>query len=381
MRTKRKLKKWVKVLLILILLSLFGLILLSLKPSGKKENTKESSTTSKTTEKKPSNELSMVLVGDCLIHRYVYTDASNNDGTYSFSKMFTEVSDLIKDNDLAYYNQESNIGGKSLGLSAYPRFNSPEEIGDDMLNLGFNLISLANNHTMDKGEKGVINSVNYWKTKQGVYYTGEALSWEDRESNIKVLEKNGIKYAFFSYTTVTNGLLPPTGKEYLTNIYSKEKAQNDINKVKDKADFIIVAMHWGEEYTTNPSANQKQVASDLSKMGVNLIIGNHAHSLQPVEMINDTLVFYALGNFIAAQDTVDKQTGAIVSLNVKKDDNGKITFNNVKADLIYTYFKNATNFKVYPYTKLNNSLLNGYEKYYDKYKAVLTRYSNVVEVK
>ena len=140
-------------------------------------------------------------------------------------------------------------------------------------------------------------------------------------------------------------------------------------------------MHWGEEYTTNPSSNQKQVASDLSKMGVNLIIGNHAHSLQPVEMINDTLVFYALGNFIAAQDTVDKQTGAIVSLNVKKDDNGKITFNNVKADLIYTYFKNATNFKVYPYTKLNNSLLNGYEKYYDKYKAVLTRYSNVVEVK
>lgn len=381
MRTKRKLKKWVKVLLILILLSLFGLILLSLKPSGKKENTKKISTTSKTTEKKPSNELSMVLVGDCLIHRYVYTDASNNDGTYSFSKMFTEVSDLIKDHDLAYYNQESNIGGKSLGLSAYPRFNSPEEIGDDMLNLGFNLISLANNHTMDKGEKGVINSVNYWKTKQGVYYTGEALSWEDRESNIKVLEKNGIKYAFFSYTTVTNGLLPPTGKEYLTNIYSKEKAQNDINKVRDKADFIIVAMHWGEEYTTNPSANQKQVASDLSKMGVNLIIGNHAHSLQPVEMINDTLVFYALGNFIAAQDTVDKQTGAIVSLNVKKDDNGKITFNNVKADLIYTYFKNATNFKVYPYTKLNNSLLNGYEKYYDKYKAVLTRYSNVVEVK
>lgn len=381
MRTKRKLKKWVKVLLILILLSLFGLILLSLKPSGKKENTKKISTTSKTTEKKPSNELSMVLVGDCLIHRYVYTDASNNDGTYSFSKMFTEVSDLIKDHDLAYYNQESNIGGKSLGLSAYPRFNSPEEIGDDMLNLGFNLISLANNHTMDKGEKGVINSVNYWKTKQGVYYTGEALSWENRENNIKVLEKNGIKYAFFSYTTVTNGLLPPTGKEYLTNIYSKEKAQNDINKVRDKADFIIVAMHWGEEYTTNPSANQKQVASDLSKMGVNLIIGNHAHSLQPVEMINDTLVFYALGNFIAAQDTVDKQTGAIVSLNVKKDDNGKITFNNVKADLIYTYFKNATNFKVYPYTKLNNSLLNGYEKYYDKYKVVLTRYSNVVEVK
>ena len=139
------------------------------------------------------------MVGDCLIHRFVYTDALNEDGTYSFDKMFTEVSDLIKDHDLAFYNQESIIGGKVLGLSAYPRFNSPEEIGDSMVNLGFNLVSLANNHTMDKGEQGVINSVNYWKTKPGVYYTGQALSEEDRENNIKILEKNGIKYAFFAY--------------------------------------------------------------------------------------------------------------------------------------------------------------------------------------
>ena len=248
-----------------------------------------------------------------------------------------------------------------------------------MVNLGFNLVSLANNHTMDKGEQGVINSVNYWKTKPGVFYTGEALSNEDRESNIKILEKNGIKYAFFSYTTVTNGLLPPTGKEYLTNIYDKAKVKKDIEKVKDKVDLIIVAMHWGEEYTTSPSSNQKQVAKDLSDMGVNLIIGNHAHSLQPVEMIGDTLVFYALGNFISAQDTPDKQTGALVTLNIKKE-NDKITFSDIKANLIYTYFSGSKNFKVYPYSKLNNSLLNNYESYYNKYKSVLTRYTDIIEV-
>ena len=379
MKKKRKLKAWVKVALVLIILGIVGLFIFNNYPQDKPK--KKITITPATTTKAPSNELSMVMVGDCLIHRFVYTDAANGDGTYSFDKMFTEVAPLIKDYDLAYYNQESNIGGKELGLSAYPRFNSPEEIGDSMVKLGFNLISLANNHTMDKGEKGVINSVNYWKTKPGVFYTGEALSWEDRENNIKILEKNGIKYAFFSYTTVTNGLIPPTGKEYLTNIYSKEKVQKDINKVKDKVDLIIVAMHWGEEYTTNPSSGQKQIAKDLAGMGVNLVIGNHAHSLQPVEMIDDTLVFYALGNFISAQDTADKQTGALVTLDIKKDKDGKITFNNIKANLIYTYFRGSTNFKVYPYTKLNNNLLGNYESYFKKYKEVLTRYTDIVEVK
>lgn len=384
-KKKRKLKTWVKIFLFIIIFVLIALISFYIYETSsdviqpRDKNNDKLKTTKNIS--KPSNKLSMVMVGDCLIHRFVYTDALNSDGTYSFDKMFVEVSELIKNHDLAFYNQESIIGGKSLGLSAYPRFNSPEEIGDSMVSLGFNLVSLANNHTMDKGEKGVINSVDYWKTKPGVYYTGQALSDEDRENNIKIEEKNGIKYAFFAYTTVTNGLLPPNGKEYLTNIYSKEKAKKDIDSVKDKVDLIIVSMHWGEEYTTNPNSNQRQVAEELSKMGVNLIIGNHAHSIQPVEMINDTLVFYALGNFISAQDTPDKQTGALITLNINKDLNGKITFNDIKADLLYTYFRGSHNFKVYPYSKLDNTLLNNKDSYYNKYKAVLTRYSNIVEVK
>ena len=381
---KKKLKTWVK-LSIFILILLGGTLILT-NLNNNDNNIAKLSTTTKTTittttKKEESNELSMVMVGDCLIHRFVYTDANNNDGTYSFSKMFTEVEDLIKGHDLAYYNQESNIGGKALGLSAYPRFNSPEEIGNDMVNLGFNLVSLANNHTMDKGEKGVINSVNFWKTKPGVYYTGQALSYEDRESNIKILEKNGIKYAFFAYTTVTNGLLPPSGKDYLTNIYSEEKVKQDLEKVKGKVNLIIVSMHWGEEYTTYPNTSQKTIAKFLASQGVNLVIGNHAHSIQPVEMIDNTLVFYALGNFIAAQDTKDKQTGAIAYVNIKKDENGNISFSDIKADLIYTYFSGSRNFKVYPYTKLNNSLLNNYQTYYNKYKSVLTRYTDIIEVK
>lgn len=381
------LKKKIKIgLFALIIILVIMIILLFFKLDKSKEKVKKEKkdaviTEVITTQKPVSNKLSMVLAGDCLIHRFVYTDALNQDGTYSFSKMFTEIEDIIKDKDIAYYNQESNIGGKSLGLSAYPLFNSPEEIGDDMVKLGFNMVSLANNHTLDRGEKGVINSVNFWKTKPGVYYSGQALSWEERESNIKILEKNGIKYAFFSYTTITNGLNPPTGKEYLTNVYSEQKVKEDIEKVRGKVDLIIVAMHWGEEYTTYPSVGQKSIARFLANEGVNLVVGNHAHSLQPIEMIDDTLVFYALGNFISAQDTNDRLTGSIVTLNANKDESGKITFSDIKADLIYTYFKGSSNFKIYPYTKLNNSILYNYESYYNKYKSVLTRYTDIIEVK
>lgn len=381
------LKKKIKIgLFALIIILVIMIILLFFKLDKSKEKVKKEKkdaviTEVITTQKPVSNKLSMVLAGDCLIHRFVYTDALNQDGTYSFSKMFTEIEDIIKDKDIAYYNQESNIGGKSLGLSAYPLFNSPEEIGDDMVKLGFNMVSLANNHTLDRGEKGVINSVNFWKTKPGVYYSGQALSWEERESNIKILEKNGIKYAFFSYTTITNGLNPPTGKEYLTNVYSEQKVKEDIEKVRGKVDLIIVAMHWGEEYTTYPSIGQKSIARFLANEGVNLVVGNHAHSLQPIEMIDDTLVFYALGNFISAQDTNDRLTGSIVTLNANKDESGKITFSDIKADLIYTYFKGSSNFKIYPYTKLNNSILYNYESYYNKYKSVLTRYTDIIEVK
>lgn len=389
MRLKKKVKKTLFAFLILILLiglSYACYFLLFNKNDKKEDNKLNKSTTKKvttTTIKKESNELSMVMIGDVLIHRFVYTDADNGDGTYSFSKMFTEMEPLIKGNDLAYYNQESIIGGKSLGLSAYPRFNSPEEIGEDMVKLGFNMVSLANNHTMDKDSKGVENSVNFWRTQQGVYWTGSALSEEERENNIRIQEKNGIKYVLLSYTTVTNGLNPPAGKEYMTNIYSEEKVKADLAKVRDKVDFIIVAMHWGEEYTTYPSVGQKAIAQFLSSQGVNLIIGNHPHSIQPVEMIGDTLVFYALGNFIAAQDTIDRQTGTTINMKVHKSDDGKITFSDIKATLTYAYFKNTLprDFKVYPYSKLDSSLLSSHDTYFNKYKEVLTRYTDVLEVR
>lgn len=384
-KRKKKLKKWVKLVLfiivVVILISFTKNNILTNKHNNNKSNKTNDKKVVTTTKKEEKNELSMIMTGDCLLHTIVYKAAEQQDGSYSFKDMFSNIAPLVKGYDLAYYNQESIIGGKVLGLSSYPTFNSPEEIGDEMVDMGFNLVSLANNHTMDKGVKGVTNSVEYWRTKPGVYWTGQALSEEERQKNIRVEEKNGIKYAFLSYTTVTNGLLPPSNMDYLSNVYSDEKAKKDIELIKDKVDLIIVAMHWGVEYTNSEVDEQKNIANYLSSLGVNLIIGNHPHVIEPITYVNDTLVFYSLGNFVSSQDTSDKLTGALAGLKIKKE-NDKITFSDININLIYTSFKRSYpyNFKLYPYQMLDSSILVNYNSYYEKYKTILTKEEPTVKV-
>ena len=326
------------------------------------------------------------MVGDALIHSSIYQDAKQSDGSYDFISMLEYIKPIALKYDLKYYNQETILGGASLGYSNYPRFNSPQEVGDAFIDAGFNLVSLATNHTMDKGEVGVINSVNYWKSKENVVFSGQWTSSEERET-AEIHEINGIKYAFFSYTTWTNGLNTPSGKEYLNNVYSDEKAKADIEKVKDKVDVIIVAMHWGNEYSHGVSASQTNIANYLSSLGVNLIIGAHPHVVEPVEYINDgkTFVIYSLGNFISDQVGIERLTGLMMEVTIKKvidiDDSVTISIENPKAELIYTKSNNSRerDFKVYPYSQLNNNLLPNYMGYYEKYKGIVSsRYQDLV---
>ena len=322
-------------------------------------------------------EAKLLMVGDALIHSSVYNDALTEDGNYDFKPMLKYVKPILKSYDLKYYNQETILGGYSLGYSSYPKFNSPVEVGDAFLNAGFNLVSLSNNHTMDKGETGVINSVNYWKSKKNVVFSGQWTSWEERNTN-PVYSVNGINYAFFSYTTWTNGLETPAGKEYLNNVYSNDKAYLDISAVKDRADVIIVAMHWGEEYNLDITEEQREIANYLSSLGVNIIIGTHPHVVEPVEYINngDTLVIYSLGNFISGQIGLDRLTGLMMEVTIKKmvddDDSVHISIVDPKAELVYTTA--PPNIRVYPYSELNDDILLNYQYHYDKYKKIVGEY-------
>ena len=326
------------------------------------------------------------MVGDALIHSSIYQDAKQDDGSYDFRSMLSLIKSIVFKYDLKYYNQETILGGESLGYSNYPRFNSPQEVGNAFVDAGFNLVSLATNHTMDKGERGVINSVNYWRSKDNVVYSGQWLSQEERDS-IEINEINGIKYAFFSYTTWTNGLNTPTGKEYLNNVYSNEKAKADIDKVRDLVDVIIVAMHWGTEYYQGVDAQQVEIANYLSSLGVQLIIGTHPHVVEPVEYINDgkTFVIYSLGNFISDQIGIERLTGLMMGVTIKKivdiDGNVIVSIDNPRAELVYTKSNNSykRDFKVYPYSQLNNTILPNYMAYYEKYKSIVgSRYEELV---
>ena len=323
------------------------------------------------------NELSLIMVGDCLIHGAIYDDAKEN-GSYNFYKMIENIKPIIEKYDLAFYNQESILGGTSLGLSSYPRFNSPQEVGDTFIDMGFNLVGLANNHTLDMGKRGIRSSLEYWKNKENVMTAGSYSSEEER-INPNIMEKNGITYALLSYTTTTNGLTVPADEPYLVSTYEETKVKEDIERLRDKVDLLMVSMHWGEEYTHNPTEEQINIANYLASLDVDIVIGHHPHVIQPIDFIDNTMVIYSLGNFIASQYGVEKLTGLMASVTIKKTTiNGEkpiITLENPTAELVYTYSvidRYRHNYKLYPYTMLNNDLLANYENHYEKYMNIVT---------
>lgn len=341
---------------------------------------------------------SLVAVGDALIHNGVYNDANTykvgSDGyyIYDFNKMFTYIADIVSNYDLAFYNQETIIGGKNLGLSNYPMFNSPDEIGKNLVSIGFNLVNLATNHTLDKYTTGALYSRKFWKA-QDAYVVGSYDSWEDRNA-VVVKEKNGITYAMLGYTYGTNGIPVPSGKEYLVNVWSTEseseyqayKAQvkKDIEAVRDQVDVLIVSMHWGVEYTHTPTWYQQDAAKYLASLGVDVIIGTHPHVIQPITWIDDTLVIYSLGNFISAQSDINTRVGMIagftVNKTVDKEGNVDININDVKADLLWTYQENYRNFKVIPFSKLTAAQLWNKDTIWNQYSPIINQYDKSIQV-
>ena len=380
---KRKLKRNIRNLLVLALFVVISSCIGWYLQRGDSLDNRSINISYQTVNTKKETYASMVMVGDALIHGTVYGTAHRyaNYNGYDFKPMLKHIKERVKDYDLAYYNQETILGGTELGLSTYPLFNSPYEVGDAFIDAGFNLVSLATNHTIDKGEKGVLNSRNYWNQQADVLAAGSYSSFEERDK-VVIKEVNGIKYAFLSYTTYTNGLIVPTGKEYLVNVYDEDLIKEEITRYRDQVDLLMVAMHWGTEYMTYPTNEQKEISEYLASLGVDLIIGCHPHVIEPIEYIDDTLVIYSLGNFISSQIGVERLTGLMLSLNIKKEEyHGKttISFEDIEGTLIYTDRNNG--YIVYPYDMLTDNILNNYETYYEKYKKVVTAYSDQVTVK
>lgn len=392
----RQRKKFFKILLIFItlLILILGIVLIvnMINKKDKEVNNKEI-----IASKEEKYKLSLIMAGDMLVHDKIYNEArknANNNG-YDFKPMLTYIKDIVKDYDLAYYNQEVVLGGSSIGLSSYPAFNSPYEVGLDMIDTGFNMVSLATNHTLDRGIKAIENSLDFWNSTD-VYTTGSYKTMEER-NNIKIKEKNNITYAMLNYTYGTNGIKRPNGYESYVNIWDmsnknsyeeyKNVVKQDIENIRDKVDVLIVAMHFGEEYNFNTTWYQEDSSNFLSSLGVDIIIGTHSHVLGPIKWINNTLVIYSLGNFLSAHEVVNlsNRIGLLSSIDIVKevkDNNTTIKLENLNNDLIYTYHNNYKDFKVIPFSNSDiNKYLDNVSSVYDKYSKYITSLDNSINIK
>ena len=337
-------------------------------------------------EEERIEKLSLVMVGDNLIHDKIYRYAKTEDG-YDFRPILSKIKPIVSAYDVAYYNQETILGGSALGVSSYPSFNSPQEVGDAMVDAGFNLVSLATNHTLDRGIKAVLASRTYWDSQDGVLAVGSYASWADRDK-VVVKEKNGITYTLLNYTYGTNGIRIPEGSEYLVNVWPvlgsdpstdsqyqayKEQVKKDVDAVRGQVDLLMVAMHWGVEYQYVPSLYQKDMAEYLASLGVDIVIGTHPHVVEPITWINQTLVIYSLGNFLSAHEVVDmgNRVGLMSMVEVWKQ-GGKIELKNLKNELLYTYYTaNYQDFLVIPFSRMEDRYLQDYQEVYNKYRDIV----------
>ena len=266
------------------------------------------------------SKIEIGMFGDILLHLPLYNYAS-------FLPSFEPVRDELESLDILLANQESIPAGVEFGLSGYPNFSSPSHIIDDLQTVGVDIISMANNHTLDQKEAGVLAAINHMKTYD-MPYIGAYESFEDLQTD-RIIQVDHIDFGFLSYTYGTNGHETPSEKGYLVNRIDEEKIAKDIRSLKPKVDFVVVNMHWGNEYELEPTDNQKQLASAIADAGADIIFGHHPHVIQPYEVITTgsghrTHVFYSLGNFFSAQKMENTNVGGIAKLEIlKKIINGK----------------------------------------------------------
>ena len=334
------------------------------------------------------SSFTLFMVGDGLIHGAVYENAAQPDGTYDFKPMLDRIGEIAGQYDLAYYNQETILGGTEMGLSSYPVFNSPQEFGENMIEEGFDLVSTATNHSMDMGAAGLESQYNFWKAHEDeILMEGTNMSWDER-NEISVRECNGISYAFLSWTFGTNGIPMPEGQEYLVNSYDgyEDEMLDQVRRADEMADVVIIAIHWGTEYADYPNDHQIWLAQELSDAGCDIIIGNHPHMIQPVQWINGhkTICFYALGNLISAQfdDSLVGMMGAVTINKRTEGDKTEITLSDVKADLHWTYGEAVQwlDIGVYPFTHLNDSICPGYQELYSRMSQIITAMDDSIQV-
>ena len=317
-----------------------------------KQKSEEANENEEEEEQETDATFTMAAIGDIMCHNTQYMDAYNQEtGAYDFSYVFEDISFYTKTAEIAIGSLETTFAGEEEGYSSYPTFNTPDSLAYELKSIGLDVLSTAGNHALDKGFDGLSRTIDVLDDAD-IAHLGTYKSQEEQD---KVLFKyvKGVKIAFINYTYGTNGITVPSDKEFCVNLIDKDLIKKHIETAKEgNADIIVACMHWGSEYKTTPSTSQTELADFLFQNGVDIVLGNHPHVLEPMEKRTITLedgttkdgfIIYLLGNFIADQNAKNTRNSVILNLTITKHTDGKVTID--KADYVPIYMYKDTSLK------------------------------------
>ena len=230
---------------------------------------------------KPKNTATILAFGDLMLDRNVRKTIDDNFRLYPFEY----VERLFEGNDITLANLEgpfTNNDTKSLGPNNMTFTFDPAMI-PVLKRLGFSVFSLANNHSLNFGQKGFTESKKHLD-EEGIGYFGDSLNKE----NLSVIKNvRGMKIGFVAYNEFSYS---GTGSVI-----------SEIKSIKERSDFVVVYSHWGSEYQTEASGSQRKKAHEFIDAGADIVLGSHPHVVQPMEIYNNKAIFYSLGNFLFDQ--------------------------------------------------------------------------------
>lgn len=290
--------------------------------------------------------ITVLAVGDNIPHDSVVQTARDDSATsaeYDFSKIYEGIAAKVSGADIAFINQESPVGGASLGISGYPNFNAPEEMVEELVKAGFDVFGISNNHMLDKGEKGYKNTVEYFNSLPVTMIGG----YTKNESRVRIVENQGVKIAFLSFTDLVNSSHKndiSVSSQYVIPYANDTDIKNQIAEAKGMADFVIVSMHWGTEGEFNVTGRQRTLAKLCADEGADVVLGHHPHVVGGVEWVegksgNKTLVAYSLGNFCSSQLYSYNMVGEMLSFDIVETEDGSLVIENVIVDPVVCHYK------------------------------------------
>ena len=274
----------------------------------------------------------IAAVGDVMMHDLQVRSAHGEDGRYTVLDAFTPVEVFIAGADVAFANLEAPLGGEDMAYSGYPTFNAPRALGTALVDVGFDVVQTANNHCMDRREKGLTRTLLALDA-EGLLHVGTRT--EPDQDPTLMLEVAGFEVAFLAYTFSTNGIPLPPGREGIVGLIDRERMLTDIEAARSGgADLVVVGCHWGIEYRHAPEQETVTLAHDLIEGGADVVLGGHPHFIQPYETLTtedgrEGFVIYSLGNFLSNMRKRYQDAGIVLLLDFEASPAGGISLADV----------------------------------------------------